>query len=226
MCLLVSSPEAEYTRPVDLKKMAFIERHLAPLRPCSVLEFGCGQGLILQNLQDCRAIGVEIDEREAAIAREKRLDVRVGHAGRYDAGSRFDVVIASEVIEHMLQPQSLLDNAARHLRPNGVLLLTTPNGYGYYELSERHLNPRYQIRSNNLLRRALGKSTYKRSDSADHCQWFTMGRLLKMARQAGFSLVEQENSDFITGSERDIRVASKLPYWLVSGWYFAFRHGR
>jgi len=45
-----------------------------------------------------------------------------------------------------------------------------------------------------------------------------------MTRKAGFSLVEQENSDFITGSEFDIRLASKLPYWLVSGWYFAFRH--
>lgn len=223
MCLSASL-EGEYTRPVDLKKMAFIDRHLAPLRPCAILEFGCGQGLILQNLQDCAAIGVEIDEREAAIARDKGLDVRIGHAGRYDSGSKFDVVIASEVIEHMLQPQSLLDNAGRHLRQGGMLLLTTPNGYGYYELSERHLNAKYQLRSNNLLRRALGKSFYKRGDSADHCQWFTMGRLLRMARQAGFSLVEQENSDFITGSERDIRLASKLPHWLVSGWYFAFRY--
>jgi 2-polyprenyl-3-methyl-5-hydroxy-6-metoxy-1,4-benzoquinol methylase len=224
MCLLISSPQTEYTRPVDLKKMAFINRHLASLRPCSILEFGCGQGLILQNLHDRAAIGVEIDEREAAIAREKGLDVRVGHAGRYDAGCKFDVVIASEVIEHMLQPQSLLDNAAHHLRPGGKLLLTTPNGYGYYELSERHLNPRYQIRSNNVLRRALGKTPYKRGDGADHCQWFTMRRLLKMTRNAGFSLIEQENSDFITGSEWDIQLASKLPYWLVSGWYFAFRH--
>jgi hypothetical protein len=51
-----------------------------------------------------------------------------------------------------------------------------------------------------------------------------MGRLLRMTGKAGFSLVEQENSDFITGSELDILLASKLPYWLVSGWYFAFRY--
>jgi len=213
-----------YTRPVDLKKMAFIDRHIAPLRPCSILELGCGHGLILQNLRDCDAIGVEIDEGEAAIARAKGLDVRVGHAGRYDAGRQFDVVIASEVIEHMLEPQSLLENAARHLCPRGMLLLTTPNGYGYYEFSARHLNPKYLIRFNNLLRQLLGKKPYKRGDSSDHCQWFTMGRLLRMTGKAGFSLIEQENSDFITGSERDIQLASKLPYWLVSGWYFAFRY--
>jgi 2-polyprenyl-3-methyl-5-hydroxy-6-metoxy-1,4-benzoquinol methylase len=133
-------------------------------------------------------------------------------------------VIASEVIEHMSDPRSLLENAARHLHQGGILLLTTPNGYGYYELSERHLNLRYQIRANNLLRRLLGKNPYKRGDSFDHCQWFTMGRLLRMTRQAGFALIEQENSDFITGSEFDIRLASKLPHWMVSGWYFAFRN--
>jgi 2-polyprenyl-3-methyl-5-hydroxy-6-metoxy-1,4-benzoquinol methylase len=224
MCKPTTGVEDEYTRPVDLKKMAFINRHLAPRRPCSILELGSGQGLILRNLRDCDAIGVEIDKGEAAIARAKGLDVRVGHAGRYDAGRKFDVVIASEVIEHMLEPQTLLENAARHLHPGGMLLLTTPNGYGYYEFSERHLNPRYLIRSNNLLRRVLGKKPYKRGDSLDHCQWFTMQRLLRMTRKAGFSLIEQENSDFITGSELDLQLASKLPYWLVSGWYFAFRY--
>jgi 2-polyprenyl-3-methyl-5-hydroxy-6-metoxy-1,4-benzoquinol methylase len=204
--------------------MAFIDRHLAPLRPCSILELGCGRGMILQELRDCDAIGVEIDEREAAIASAKELDVRVGHAGYYDASREFDVVIASEVIEHMLEPQSLLENAARHLRAGGMLVLTTPNGYGYYELSERHLNPKYLIQTNNLLRRLLGRKPYKLGDSGDHCQWFTMRGLLRMTRKAGFSLIEQENSDFITGSEHDIQVASKLPYWLVSGWYFAFRY--
>jgi 2-polyprenyl-3-methyl-5-hydroxy-6-metoxy-1,4-benzoquinol methylase len=224
MCKLTEGFEAEYTRPVDLKKLAFFDRHLAPLRPCSILELGSGHGLIIQNLRDCDAVGVEIDESEAAIARANGLDVRVGHAGRYDAGRKFDVVIASEVIEHMREPQSLLDNAARHLRSGGVLLLTTPNGYGYYELSKRHLNLKYQIRSNNVLRRLLlGKKPYKRGDSFDHCQWFTMRQLLRMTRKAGFSLIDQENSDFITGSERDLQLASKLPYWLVSGWYFAFR---
>src|SRR5690348_13933067 len=147
MCRLTEGFEAEYTRPVDLKKMAFIDRHLASLRPCRILEFGCGHGLILQNLRDCDSVGVEIDEREAALAQANGLDVRVGHAGRFHAGRKFDVVIASEVIEHMSDPQSLLENASRHLRQDGILLLTTPNGYGYYELSERHLNPRYLIRS-------------------------------------------------------------------------------
>ena len=224
MCKLVEGFEGEYTRPVDHKKMAFIDRHLAPRRPCSVFELGCGHGLILQNLRDCDVVGIEIDKGEAEIARASGIDVRVGHAGRYDAGRKFDVVIASEVIEHMREPQSLLDNAARHRHPGGMLLLTTPNGYGYYELSERHLNPLYLIRTNNVLRRLLGKNPYERGDSFDHCQWFTMGRLLRMAKRAGFSLMERENSDFITGSEFDIQLAAKLPYWLVSGWYFAFRN--
>ena len=132
------------------------------------------------------------------------------------------MVIASEVFEHMLEPQSLRENAAVTCAPVGGFP-TTPNGYGYDESSERHLNRKYLIRLNNLLRR-LREGVVQARRQLDHCQWFTVGRLLRMTRKAGLSLIEQENSDFITGTQFDIQLASKLPHWLVSGWYFAFRY--
>ena len=39
----------------------------------------------------------------------------------------FDVILASEVIEHLAQPEVFLAEARRVLSTSGVLLLTTPN---------------------------------------------------------------------------------------------------
>lgn len=213
--------QAEYTRPVDKKKVAFLLSHIPA--GASILELGCGQGLILDHLTAHERVGVELSPEEASVASSKGHDIRLGHAGRFSAQRTFDVVIASEVIEHMLDPQSLLENAARHLEPGGLLLLTTPNGFGYYEWTNRHLNLKGYLMRWNLLRGILGREPYKRGDSWDHCQWFTIRRLLKMTCTAGFELIAQSNSDFITGSERDLKIADRIPAWMASGWYFVFR---
>ncbi len=48
----------------------------------------------------------------------------------------FDTVLCNEVLEHVPEPASLLGEAARVLRPGGILLLTTPQTWGL------HLEPR------------------------------------------------------------------------------------
>jgi 2-polyprenyl-3-methyl-5-hydroxy-6-metoxy-1,4-benzoquinol methylase len=75
------------------------------------------------------AIGVE----PAGIGRlgEKILGVPI-RSGFLDAsdvpGQAFDIVVASEVIEHVEDPRSFMGSIVRHLGPRGILLLTTPNG--------------------------------------------------------------------------------------------------
>ena len=43
----------------------------------------------------------------------------------------FDVVVASELIEHLPNPGSFLSCAKNHLAPGGVILVTTPHAYGF-----------------------------------------------------------------------------------------------
>lgn len=43
----------------------------------------------------------------------------------------FDLIIASEVIEHLVNPGGFLKCAAMHLAPGGRVLITTPNAYGF-----------------------------------------------------------------------------------------------
>lgn len=95
-----------------------------------LVDFGCGEeaGVLkdLANYYD-QAIGLDgrvFDQRisEKILLKQANLNERVNLS---DASA--DVVICLAVLEHVLKPQQLLNEAYRILRPGGVLLLTTPS---------------------------------------------------------------------------------------------------
>jgi 2-polyprenyl-3-methyl-5-hydroxy-6-metoxy-1,4-benzoquinol methylase len=43
---------------------------------------------------------------------------------------KFDVVVAGDIIEHLSNPGKMLDGVAKHLKPAGVLVVSTPNSMG------------------------------------------------------------------------------------------------
>ena len=70
-------------------------------------------------------------------AGERRTAFTVARASADDGGlpltdSSVDVVIMSELIEHLVDPDGTLDEAWRVLRPGGTLLLSTPNLAAWY----------------------------------------------------------------------------------------------
>jgi 2-polyprenyl-3-methyl-5-hydroxy-6-metoxy-1,4-benzoquinol methylase len=112
---------------------------LLPSKPgLQILDLGCGSGFTAAHLAACghRVIGIDPAEDGIALARERWPAVRFEVASGYDDLSAlmpdggWEVIVASEVIEHLYSPQAFLTNTRRHLRPEGVLILTTPyHGY-------------------------------------------------------------------------------------------------
>lgn len=101
-------------------------------RDARYLEIGCGFGFALDFAR--RALGLAVlgvDPSPFAAAGVRILDLPiVTDYLRQDTdlgGGRFDLVVASEVVEHIHEPVAFLRLIARHLRPDGVLILTTPN---------------------------------------------------------------------------------------------------
>ena len=99
--------------------------------PGRLLEVGCGSGsrLALLRKMGWSAEGQDVDPAAVAHARETHgLEIHLGSMEELSLpeGS-FDVVALSHVLEHALDPVSLLEACRRVLKPGGRLVVVTPN---------------------------------------------------------------------------------------------------
>src|SRR5579862_2895782 len=101
--------------------------------PHAVLDVGCGDGstaATIRELTGARVFGVDVSASSVAAAIGKGVDATVCEVGTEPlphADGSLDLVYMSEVIEHLVDPDTALDDIRRVLGPGGYLLLTTPN---------------------------------------------------------------------------------------------------
>jgi O-antigen biosynthesis protein len=113
-------------------KPAFLE--LIDPRGLRVLDLGCGagyNGALLKHAGAREVVGVDLHP-EAAVQARKRLDrVVQGDLARLDfaqfGDERFDAILASDVLEHLADPEAVLARALEQLRPGGVVVVSLPN---------------------------------------------------------------------------------------------------
>ncbi len=113
---------------------------LRPLKPRRVLDLGAGNGALCHALlqEDYDVVGVEPDAEGVRIARQKCPQAKFYQLAVDDSPGQiladypqgFDVVVSTEVIEHLYAPRRLAAFAHSVLRDGGHLLLTTPH-HGY-----------------------------------------------------------------------------------------------
>jgi SAM-dependent methyltransferase len=102
-----------------------------------VLDLGCGYGAVSHVIADLghEVVGVDTSENAVVLARKKFPAVRFIRADIYDLPfveleNSFDIVLSTEVIEHLFYPRRLVQAARRCLKPGGRLILSTPyHGY-------------------------------------------------------------------------------------------------
>lgn len=105
--------------------------------PCDAfLDAGCGDGRYLEALAaelPERRAGVDISERILETARA-RVDADFQQANLEAlpfADAEFDLVLSSQVIEHVLDADRAVGELARVLRPGGTLVISTDNERNY-----------------------------------------------------------------------------------------------
>jgi 2-polyprenyl-3-methyl-5-hydroxy-6-metoxy-1,4-benzoquinol methylase len=144
-----------------------------------VLEVGCGTGatgaLAIARGRAGRYVGIELVESAAAQAREVLNEVLVGDVERMDLTwqpSSFDALVLSEVLEHLVDPQTTLKRLARLLRPGGMVLASSPNISHWRVIRELMLG-RFDLADQGVFDRT-------------HLRWFTPQSFTRMFSDAGF----------------------------------------
>jgi 2-polyprenyl-6-hydroxyphenyl methylase/3-demethylubiquinone-9 3-methyltransferase len=94
----------------------------------SLLDVACGGGLLAPHLAGLgyRHVGIDVSQTATGVAREHGVEVVRGDALRLpfpDGG--FDVVVAGEVLEHVVDHEQAVAEACRVLRIGGTLVIDT-----------------------------------------------------------------------------------------------------
>jgi len=100
----------------------------------SLLEIGTGSGFLISFLEsefpNAQLTGLEYDSRLVTMTQNKSKNAKIiqGNAENFDLnGEKFDVIVSLQVIEHLYNPDLMIDCVKKHLNQNGVFILTTPN---------------------------------------------------------------------------------------------------
>ena len=131
-------PEGEF-RPlheINPLRLGWIEA-IAPLAGRTVLDVGCGGGILAEAMaaKGAQVTGIDLSEKPLGVAQlhlvESGLPVHYESASAEDyAGrhaGRFDVVTCMELLEHVPDPASTVAACARLLRPRGTAFFSTIN---------------------------------------------------------------------------------------------------
>lgn len=77
-----------------------------------------------------KIVAIEIDKNLCEFYNEKGFDFRcIDATSNVDIGDKFDFIYCGDVIEHVENTIALIQFAARHMRPNSLCVITTPNPY-------------------------------------------------------------------------------------------------
>lgn len=172
----------------------------------SLLDVGCAQGHLLTATKEtgwCVA-GIEYDEEDAAIARQCGLDVRTGAAEHElkTLNRKFDVIVIADVLEHLINPEKVLQEIRKSLAPNGKVIISLPN--------IAHLSVRLSL--------GLGRFNYSDRGILDrtHLHFYTQKSIRQLCTQSGFMIQSWTVTPAPIEEVLPVMEKSKLLRWILS----------
>ncbi|MGC9162612.1 MAG: bifunctional 2-polyprenyl-6-hydroxyphenol methylase/3-demethylubiquinol 3-O-methyltransferase UbiG [Thiomonas sp.] len=175
-------------RPLHLLnplRLQWIRSH-AELRGKAVLDIGCGGGILSESMAAAGAhvTGIDLAEPALQVARLHALDAHLDIDYRLISAERlaeqspgaFDLITCMEMLEHVPDPASIIRSAARLLRPDGWLFISTINRTPKAYLAA--------ILGAEYILRLLPKGTH------DYAKFLQPSEVSAMGRQCGLDTVD------------------------------------
>jgi SAM-dependent methyltransferase len=93
-----------------------------------VLDLGCGEGHVLNRLtENFERYGCDISEKPLYFL-DNDVNTKICNLNEgFPFNNIFDVIVCSELLEHLENPEDVLQNISQHLKPDGLSLITIPN---------------------------------------------------------------------------------------------------
>lgn len=243
------SSTAYHREPGGLRRLDFFadrielfaqERARSTIR---ILDIGCGNGNISLALATLgyAVTGFDADEQSIARARRSAEDLSL-HSVSFNVGSlesvhgqKFDVIIASEVLQQQKNPAVFLSDVDALLTPDGMLLLSVPNGKSFVE---------YVRKNTTRVKQFFGQQDSQNVALQLHEQFFSLGevertlraqswRVVDMAQAAamfkelyylaGHILIKRGSGVFYALDAFDNWLSPHLPMAIADGWLIEAR---
>jgi glycosyltransferase involved in cell wall biosynthesis len=176
---------------------AVILRWLSQMPPARVLSVGRSGGLLATRLQ---ALGHHVTAVDAARLTDSGHGVERFVLADLDHPlpreivelEPFDVIVAADVIEHLRQPERLLNELRRCLGHRGALIASVPN-FGHWYVRARTVLGAFDYDNRGVLDR-------------NHLRFFTSRSFTRLLHDSGFSVLRQEATglplDVLAGGRR------------------------
>ncbi len=150
-----------------------------------VLDVGCGAGNFGAGLKEkfnCEVWGIDISEesvREAQSKLDKAFCGSVTEKLAEFPDGYFDAIYFNDVLEHLVDPYSLLRDIARKLSPTGVVIASIPNIRHFRTLYKLVVNKDWDYEESGILDRT-------------HLRFFTKNSMLKMFKEQNYEVLKIE----------------------------------
>lgn len=172
-------------------RLQFMQQHQT-LAGRSILDIGCGGGILSESMAQMQAevTGIDLAEEVLQVAKLHALDAEVQVNYQLIAAENYaqqhpnhhDIVTCMEMLEHVPDPQAIIHAAAETVKPGGWVFFSTLNrNFKAYLLGV--------VAAENILN-LVPKGTH------DHNKFIKPSELAAMARQAGLKLIDSAGIEF------------------------------
>lgn len=180
--------------------LMILEKIITDLKHKKILDLGCGMGglLIAFKKEGFDAVGLDLnlDYCEITRLRGKRydLDIEVTNSKAENMpfqNDSFDLIVCKDVIEHVQNPEQVLNECKRILKKNGQIFTSVINRFSY-------IDPHYHLRFLNWLPKIMGSfiaekiskkdvKNFKDNQKLCNMHYFTIRGFETMVKKIGFS---------------------------------------
>ncbi len=183
-----------------------------PAESSSILEIGCSSGAfgkLIKNERPGTVVwGIEPDEESAKKAL-KNLDHVICSTFSTELeelkGKKFDVICMNDVLEHMVNPDTVLLDCKSFLSPNGMIVASIPNILHFYNITQILLHQDWKYEDSGIM-------------DNTHLRFFTKKSIIRMFEGCGYNIARIEGINASFGMK--YRLANALTLGHLKDWKY------